>query len=443
MAEPIIGRSRISPYSFLGRYQQQQKDDTDTKLALRQNQLALVSVNNSLVRVTEQVNVLSTSLQSVSNQIRESSAIDNLKEQQKQRQEKILAENQIREGKENVVEKKIQAALVKPITAIGAKAQGTLFSLTRFFNILLGGFLLNRILTSVSDLSEKGNLTLKNLGDSIIKDLSIIGGIFLGINGGFGVALNIVLRLASLITRIAVRGLLLTPIKIAFNVAGQALRGLASKIRNIPRVPRTPATTTPPSGGSNNRRTTNPGVSAPPSGGGRGVRSARGSFTRQLASRSSLGRLLGIGAGTAGINFLLGEPAGKAIFSGAGSLLPLALGLGFGPLGIGVGMAGAFGAGSVYETFRQPIEQALPGMGITLDDVWSSFTGSAGGNKSLVSQQQGSDVSVMNIGSGANSQNPQEVPAAQGPANILPKISSSNPSNFYTMYSKIKYNVVA
>ena len=125
--------------------------------------------------------MLSVSLQGIGNQIRESSAIENLKEQQKANQERILAERQIREGKESQVESKIQAALVAPIQKVGAKAQGALFNLGRFFNILLGGFLLNRILKSVSELSEKGQLSLRNLGDKIVKDLAIVGGIFIGI----------------------------------------------------------------------------------------------------------------------------------------------------------------------------------------------------------------------------------------------------------------------
>jgi hypothetical protein len=147
MAEPIVGinRTRVSPYSFLGRSQQQQRDDSDTTVALRQNQIALLNVNNSLTRIAEQVSVLSASLQGITTQIKETSTLETLKEQQKARQEQILAERQIREGKESQVETKIQAALVAPLQKVGAKAQGSLANLGRFFNILLGGFLLNKI----------------------------------------------------------------------------------------------------------------------------------------------------------------------------------------------------------------------------------------------------------------------------------------------------------
>ena len=112
MAEAI--RGRVSPYTFLGRFQQgsQQQESAQTNIAVRQNQIALSNVNNSLVRISEQVNILSLSLNNISDQIKESSVIESIKEQQKARQETILAEQQIREGKESQVERKIQTALV-------------------------------------------------------------------------------------------------------------------------------------------------------------------------------------------------------------------------------------------------------------------------------------------------------------------------------------------
>jgi hypothetical protein len=34
------------------------------------------------------------------------------------------------------------------------------------------------------------------------------------------------------------------------------------------------------------------------------------------------------------------------------------------------------------------------------------------------------------------------IPTTGGPANDVPAISSSNPENFYTLYSQVHYNVV-
>lgn len=435
MAEAI--RGRVSPYTFLGRYQQQQQqqqqtENADTTLALRRNQFAIANVNSSLIRITEQINVLSASLQGISTQIKDTSTLETLKEQQKARQEKVLAEQQIREGKESQIERKIQAALVTPIKKVGAKAQGTLFNLTRFFNILLGGFLLNRILDSVAKLSKDGKFSLKNLGDAIVKDLGIVGGIFLAINGGFALALNSVIRLAALITRIAVKGLILAPIKLAFNVAKSVLTTLATRIRNLPRVPRTTGGGTNTGGGRNTtgggRNTTGSGTNT---GGGRGG----GGTTRPRPPR---GVKSGTFFGTFLFDFLLGQgTVGQSGSAALGATLPLLLGMGGLPA-IALGTAGAIFAPSLYDRFGgQQLEQMLPGLGLTFRDLISGTRP----DRNITPQGDETDVSVINAGGGGGGES-QDVPAALTAANYLPNVSSSNVNNFYVHYSRIQYNVV-
>jgi len=422
MAEPIVGinRARISPYSFLGRFQQKEKDDSQTSSALRQNQIALSSVNNSLFQITQQINSLSLSLQGISNQIKETSAIESLKEQQKARQEQILAEQQIREGKESQVERKIQNALSKPLRVVGAKAQGTLFNLQRFFNILLGGFLLNRILDSVADLSEKGKLTLKNLGDKIGKDLAIVGAIFLGVNGGLGLALGTVTRLAGFLTRIAVRGLLLAPIRLAFRIATSTLRGLRSLVRTAPRVPRTPASPRGPSPGS----PTGPRLSGPSSP-AKGVTTGMGLF-----------------------DAIRGASFGSLLSGGLGGLLGKRLALRFatsspqGMLATALVAGGYLVTQQVYNQFVAPgLEQASPGFGANIYDLFGALTGS--NKRNLEPPDSSPDVTSINVNGGGGAQgSQQEVPSTAGEATYLPAIGSSNPDNFYLLYSQIQYNVV-
>ena len=419
MAEPIVGinRARISPYSFLGRFQQKEKDDSQTSSALRQNQIALSSVNNSLFQITQQINSLSLSLQGISNQIKETSAIESLKEQQKARQEQILAEQQIREGKESQVERKIQNALSKPLRVVGAKAQGTLFNLQRFFNILLGGFLLNRILDSVADLSEKGKLTLKNLGDKIGKDLAIVGAIFLGVNGGLGLALGTVTRLAGFLTRIAVRGLLLAPIRLAFRIATSTLRGLRSLVRTAPRVPRTPASPRGPS----------PSTSRPP-------------------GRLSSGT--GITTGATLASALSGESFGTILSTAIGGLMSNRLAMKIRPSSPGGTLAQVLVAGGVvlapilYKKLIAPsLEQGVSGFGSNLYDLFGALTGS--NKRNLEPPDSSPDVTSINVNGGGGAQGTQqEVPSTAGEATYLPAIGSSNPDNFYLLYSQIQYNVV-
>ena len=78
--------------------QQAPGQDPQTALALRRNQIAL-DMNRSIGGVTGQIGVLSASLQGISQQIQRSSLLEQARDQQKNRQERTLAEQQIREGR--------------------------------------------------------------------------------------------------------------------------------------------------------------------------------------------------------------------------------------------------------------------------------------------------------------------------------------------------------
>lgn len=423
MAEPI--RGRISPYTFLGRTPQErvgQTDNADTTLALRQNQLALANVNNSLTRIAEQVSILSASLQGIGNQVKETSTIDNIREQQKARQEKILAERQIREGKESQVETKIQAALIAPLQKVGAKARGSLFNLGRFFNILLGGFLVNRILKSASELSENGQLSLKNLGEKIIKDVAIVGGIFLGMNGGFGSALNVLLRLTGIISRFARRNILLAPFTAMIALIKGTFGGLSDLIKGItiPGLSQATAAAAAPLA---------PATAA-------GLNAAAGQprpTTTTGSGRSGGGPLLrGRVAGPVAmaLNFITGGSLGESATAGGLALLPSLMRLGGLP-GAVLSIALPFLAPKVYQQIQPSVESILPQLGMNKDQLFESLK-----------SRTKSAVDIININAGDEGGAPQEVPAEVGGSTYLSPVTSSNPTNFYLMYSQIQYNVV-
>ena len=427
MAEPI--RGRISPYTFLGRTPQErvrQTDNADTTLALRQNQLALANVNNSLTRIAEQVSILSASLQGIGNQVKESSAIDNIREQQKARQEKILAERQIREGKESQVETKIQAALVAPLQKVGAKARGSLFNLGRFFNILLGGFLVNRILKSASDLSEKGQLSLKNLGEKIIKDVAIVGGIFLGMNGGFSSALNVLLRLVGIISRFARKKVLLAPFAAMIALVKGTFGGISDLIKGIklptglPQAAAAAAATAPVAPAAAAGLTAAAGQQRPTTTTGSGGRSGGAPLLR--------GRVAGPLA--MALNFFTGGSAGESLTAGGLALLPSLLRLGGLP-GAALSIALPFLAPKVYQQIQPSVESILPQLGMNKDQLFESL-------KSKTKSAR----DIININAGEEGAAPQEVPAEVGGSTYLSPVTSSNPTNFYLMYSQIQYNVV-
>ena len=81
LASPILGmqvrRNVIPANALLGRPEQQAPGpDPQTALALRRNQIAIQSVNNSLTGVTNQIAAVSNSLRTISTQIQQSSTLE-------------------------------------------------------------------------------------------------------------------------------------------------------------------------------------------------------------------------------------------------------------------------------------------------------------------------------------------------------------------------------
>lgn len=442
MAEPKDNQEVIQ--SLVAKSVEQDKQIAETSSRLKLNQISLTNLNKSLSNISIQVGNLSASLRGIGNQIKESSIIDSLKEQQKARQEAILAEQQIREGKESQVEKKIQAALVTPIQKIGAKAQGTLFNLGRFFTILLGGFLTNKIIKSISELSGEGKLTFMNFFDKIKKDLAIVGTIYLGINGGLTKILSVIVRLGGLIGRIAFRQLLRRPFFLVFGLLGGVLTSVVGKLKNInlgnikPSAATSMATAVTAGAGAasttkDDKRKPTTSTGAP----GAGVAPTTTkptATTKTPTARPTSTRAPGVrtaGPVAAFLNFISGGSVGESFTAGFLSALPSLMRFGGLP-GIAASFTLPFFAPNLYNLVKPKVESYIPQLGITKDELFKQLSSSTKNNQPK--------VSVVNVNEGQNEQ--QNVAATGGEATYLPSISSANSTNFYLMYSQIQYNVV-
>ena len=201
-------------------------EDKNTAEVLQQNQIALASVNNTLARVGNQMVVLNNSLLAISQLTAQSAALENLKERQKKQQERLLAQQQLREGKESIIEKKIQATLVKPVQKIAGSAQKSLFNLMEFFNRLFFGWLLNQGLQTISALATGNKEKLEQIKDNVLKNLSTVGLTLLALQGGFKIFRGTLFRIAGFIAKASLVGLFLRPIKALLS----AVMGIAEKV---------------------------------------------------------------------------------------------------------------------------------------------------------------------------------------------------------------------
>ena len=276
-----VARSRVSSSVFASSI----GPDPATKTLLNQNQSALTAISSQLGAMDQKMRDFSGALERIAVGIANDSLLDKQRENQKINQERILAEQQLREGKESVVERKIQSALIEPVQKVAAKAQFTLSRLMGFFTTLLGGWLINQGIETIKALSEGNTKKLEQIRDNVLRNLGIIGGIYLAIKTGLSGIVNIARSVTRKVAGGVVKGLFVRPFQALIN----AVKGGASSAAST----------------------------ASKAGGGLMSGIARG-------AKNIAGRMLGpgiTGAALTGLDIAGGEDPGRAAAGAAGGMI--------------------------------------------------------------------------------------------------------------------------
>ena len=217
-----VRRSRISAAAFTGRAVAPTSAgiDPQSQQLLSRNTLQLAVVSNQIQSLGAQVNQLSNSLAVVRNSLATSQALERQKERQEQVLENRLAQQKLREGKESVVEKKIQAKVLSPALKLGAKLQTSLGGLFGFFQRLFFGWLAIKGVETIQALADGNYEKLEEIKKSV---LVAVGG-FIGLKlalkaatGGFKGKFN---KISLLLTGVAAIALFREPIGEFFKTVG-------------------------------------------------------------------------------------------------------------------------------------------------------------------------------------------------------------------------------
>ena len=217
-----VRRSRISAAAFTGRAAAPTSAgiDPQSQQLLSRNTLQLAVVSNQIQSLGAQVNQLSNSLAVVRNSLATSQALERQKERQEQVLENRLAQQKLREGKENIVEKKIQAKVLSPALKLGAKLQTSLGGLFGFFQRLFFGWLAIKGVETIQALADGNYEKLEEIKKSV---LVAVGG-FIGLKlalkaatGGFKGKFN---KISLLLTGVAAIALFREPIGEFFKTVG-------------------------------------------------------------------------------------------------------------------------------------------------------------------------------------------------------------------------------
>ena len=405
---PIINRPRfrISRYSFLTPPSQQnaamgQGIDLNAN-AIRQNTAAIQTINGSLANIGGQIALLNKTIVDISTQVRGSALLDQIREQEKQKRERILAEQAVRDNKESGIERKVQSALAKPLQKVGQKAQGVLARLGRFFTILLAGFLGGQALKFIGGLITGNKNALTEVRDTLLRNLKFIIPIFLALTGTLGIITRSLVRLGFRIAGSAFRNLLMRPITYLLRLAGAAATSLLNGVRNTPLPGRN-------QGGRNqggrNQGGRNQGGRRSGGGGlfGGLLTAVLGSTLPGYQAQGGLGQI---------INQAVADPITGTLIS---FLIP---------------------GGNVVRTIIGTAV-ATGQAGRVADIITGAGSNATNTQLQLQEQQDNVNINLIPTTTGGS----QEIGAVDGNANDIPLINTTNRDNFYLMYSMIQYNI--
>ena len=226
----------VNLYTFLGK----QNDDVNERITVLESNLGSLRRDfnqeqsasqtrdiANLTRINSSLLTLEQGLKVVSDKLELSAQLEKIRDANNLKREQQLAEQQLRAGKESLVEKRMQTALAAPLQKIGGKARSILGGLLKFFNTILLGIIGTRGIQVISALLSGNTEKIEEIKGKILKELGIASGIFLAINGGLAIALRSVVRLTAFIGRVAFTNLLARPLRRIFDLAsrGAFLRG--------------------------------------------------------------------------------------------------------------------------------------------------------------------------------------------------------------------------
>jgi hypothetical protein len=224
----------------------------------QQNQTVLTNIQQQFQNLQNQINVLAQGIDNIYKLIQsDSQSEQNLLAQEKQ-QETRNYQRQLRIGREDELEQKIENALVAPVTSLTNKVENIFGRVGSALSSLFLGWLGVQGIKALKAWRDKDSNALEDIKNNLLKNIGFgvaaIAAIKLGL---FGVksALSFVIR--------TITGLIFNAIRLPFRAAARGARSLASGL-----LGRGAARTPPPTSGSAAASAARPSAARKPSGGG-------------------------------------------------------------------------------------------------------------------------------------------------------------------------------
>ena len=204
-----LSSSLFNPIQRNNEVQAAPQTDPVTTNLINQNSLTLNLVSQRLENISQQMSSLNNSLTGIRESLVVNQTLEKRREDARKNRERILAEQGLREGKEDALEKNIQNSLTVPVQRVSGKTQKSLISLNSFFGFLTAGWLTKTGLDLLRARADGNTEKFEQLKTSLTRGLVAIGATLTALSLGLGRNLLFVLgRLGITLSRAALGGVL-------------------------------------------------------------------------------------------------------------------------------------------------------------------------------------------------------------------------------------------
>jgi hypothetical protein len=198
-------RRAVAPSSILakGGALVRRTDDSSSLVVAQTQQITSLQDQINTLRV--EVSTLNTGLTSINTIIQRDGILEQQRLKGEQEAERRNLEQQVRVGKENELERKIQSALMVPVVALQKKVTNIFGNIFGALSTLFMGWLTNKGIETLKALDEGNKEKLEQIKDTVLKNIAYAIGGIAAIKIGFGLIIRSVIGLTARISAIAVR----------------------------------------------------------------------------------------------------------------------------------------------------------------------------------------------------------------------------------------------
>jgi hypothetical protein len=246
--ELIVNRTIINASTIrsdiLGVEQRRNIVDTQTSNVITQQEQTLSSLNSNILSLRSEIDGISDGLDRIASLISRGSFEEQQRLRDEESRNRLLAERQVRIGKENEIETKITNAVIKPVNTLAPKMNDIFGRIGTALGLLFAGWLTDQTAEAIQA-SEDGNTQKLNaIKRNIVKNLGIIVGGLIAIRAGFSAVKSVISRISKNI----LEKLVTNPLRFVGDVFRKRNRGRSPGGRPSTTTPNTPRTPPKPRG---------------------------------------------------------------------------------------------------------------------------------------------------------------------------------------------------